>query len=340
LNLIDEIRIPILGNHVTIVSTRRRLRPKERKESVDKCPFCPGNEELTPPATLALVRIGNRFEFCRESRSGECSPWIVRIIPNKYPALDPNPPTPTARNALKARGFHEVVVESCKHVHDPHELSDEEYALSLYTTMTRMRDLLSIEWIKYVALIKNRGLGAGASIRHSHSQIFASPYVPPRVAEEVKQLIDLGTCPLCSYVEDEYLRNRYLVYESKSFALLVNDAPRASYEVLIVPKKHESRPSPNLEILRELAHVMRIVTKFFVEVLRTESYNMWFHVAPKGVEDFHWHIEAMPRLGIWGGYELSSDVYIVEVSPEEVAEKMRSFVSSLEREAVDSSEPL
>ncbi|MDD4879082.1 MAG: galactose-1-phosphate uridylyltransferase, partial [Candidatus Omnitrophica bacterium] len=42
------------------------------------CPFCPGNESMTPPEIFAV----------REGGSKPNTPgWQVRVIPNKFPAL-------------------------------------------------------------------------------------------------------------------------------------------------------------------------------------------------------------------------------------------------------------
>ena len=76
-------RDPIVGRWV-IISTERGGRPQDVSmpsaplPSASMCPFCPGQERLTPKEILAY----------RPHASEPDSPnWTVRVIPNKFPAL-------------------------------------------------------------------------------------------------------------------------------------------------------------------------------------------------------------------------------------------------------------
>ena len=115
-----------------------------------------------------------------------------------------------------------------------------------------------------------------------------------------------------------------VIYNGKHFVALSIVAPRLPYEVWIVPHKHSPRPFDlDYEELLELAEVLQNVVRIYVDILRFDNYNMWIHMAPKGVDEFHWHIEIAPSLPTWGGLEKGSDSYIIEVLPEEVAEMFR-----------------
>lgn len=312
--LIREIRFNPLTRDVTIISTVRRFRPKIT--SVSGCPFCPGNEHQTPPATLVIKRSRNRFHISREYGDLRSKEWDVRIVPNKFSALSVEDAT--------AYGYHEVVIETPKHVQDPYELTCEEYAVSLYAAILRIKEILVDPRIEYVAFIKNRGLRAGASIAHTHSQIFGLPFIPPRIQEELAKYTN--GCPVCSYIENELRDRSRVIYVGERYVVLASYAPRLSYEVIVAPLKHSSTPLDlEYEDLLELAYIIRCVTRSYILKLSFDAYNFWLHMAPKN-RDFHWHLVLSPVSATWGGLEKSSHVYIVEVPPEEACEAIkRSF---------------
>ena len=151
-------RNPITGDAV-IVAPERARRPNNYREPEAACPFCPGNEALTPPE---IYRDGN--------------PWRVRVFANKYPATE----------------HHEVLVESSDHDatfdHIAHADLVVAAAIDRYRALSRDA--------AHVTIFKNHGLGAGASIPHLHSQIIGSPFVPPRVEREAASFAT--RCALCT----------------------------------------------------------------------------------------------------------------------------------------------
>ncbi len=323
--LVNEVRLNPLNSDIAVISTVRRLRPKEHQSPRGfRCPFCPGNEELTPPATAVLVVENGRRKVLRDSDGERVRGWKARIFPNKYPALTTSPPRPHARGAEPAYGYHEVAVETPKHVPDPHNVDLHDYADALWLVFHRVSTILMDPRVEYVAVIKNRGSRAGASIMHTHLQIFGLPFTPPRVAREVEAF--KAGCPLCS-IADEH--PELIVAELDDFLVTVNPAPRAPYEVWIIPRRHEPTPlGLDDKRLIELSKAVRMATKAYVEGLGYDSYNAWIHMAPRGVTGYHWHVEFMPVSVTWGGLEKSCEVYIVEVPPEEAAERLRSLLAS------------
>ncbi len=322
--LTSYIRVNKLTGDITIVSNIRRLRPKEFKKPKEFiCPFCPGREELTPPATAVLIISEGRRTILRDTNEHRVRGWQARIFPNKFPALTTSPPKPL-RDSLEAYGYHEVLVEFPQHSPDPHNVDDKTYSHALWLLANRIAELYSDERIVSIVVIKNRGPRAGASILHSHMQIFALPLIPPRLAREV-EAFKTG-CPLCELIENW---SELLVHEEKEYVVMVNPAPRAPYEVWIIPKRHKPLMGIEDEDLLSLAKCIRLVTKLYVEELGYEDYNAWIHVAPKGVTNFHWHVEFSPLSVTWGGLEKSSEAYIVEVPPEDAAKELRSLLARL-----------
>ena len=151
-------RNPITGEPV-ILATKRAARPNAFNEEAEiECPFCPGNESMTPPEI---------------ARAGE--PWQVRVFPNKYPATE----------------THEVIVESPRH-DAPFEECDAFAAVEMYAARYHAMKA------RYVSIFKNSGTRAGASIAHAHSQVLGVPFVPPRVQREIDGFTRAAACPLCA----------------------------------------------------------------------------------------------------------------------------------------------
>lgn len=125
------------------------------------CPFCPGNEEETPPEV---------------SRLGE--PWRIRVFPNKYPFAM----------------HHEVVVESP--AHDARFSTIPWPADVVATFAARHAELSARPGVRQVVIFKNHGPMAGASLRHVHSQIAALDFLPPRIERELTAF-EMRPCPLC-----------------------------------------------------------------------------------------------------------------------------------------------
>ena len=72
---------PVTGRWV-IIATERGARPTDFKSAPQVisrgfCPFCEGNEDKTPPEIVALRDYGARDQ----------KGWRVRVVPNKFPAL-------------------------------------------------------------------------------------------------------------------------------------------------------------------------------------------------------------------------------------------------------------
>src|SRR5687768_5191449 len=107
-----EVRIDPLTGLRAIVATDRAGRPGGEltvapAAPIDPAadPFADGNEHETPPELYALRPDGG---------AANGPGWTVRVVPNRYPALESAAPEPEADahralfTALPARGAHEV----------------------------------------------------------------------------------------------------------------------------------------------------------------------------------------------------------------------------------------
>ncbi len=308
-----ELRKDYILDRWVIYSEGRGARPKEfthAPETVKEgtCFFCPGGEALTPGE---LGRIGTKQK------------WRVRWFANKFPALEPaGQPKPKTDNRFFTHaanyGYHEVIVETPDHAKQLADLSPNEIADVLGVYQNRVAELSKKKSIAYVSVIKNHGYHAGTSIVHSHSQVFATAFVPPEVQEKVEARRRFLKCPHCDIVKAETNSARQC-FETKNWLAFCPYASRFNYELWLYPKKH-IRQLSDVPDLAELASLLKRVLGR-LHVLNC-SYNLFVTVAPQG-EDLHLHIEVLPQIAIWGGFERGSGAVINSVMPESAAKFYR-----------------
>ncbi len=318
---------PVFGRWV-IIASERGLRPNEFRPGAGPdgkgyvCPFCPGNEDLTPPSIHTLP--------------GAAGAWRLRVVRNKYPALVSEGSMDSRRDgiydSMDGMGFHEVVIETPEHDRVLEAMPAEAVADVIKTFVLRVREIKKDPRIKYVMIFKNHGRNAGASLLHPHSQIIAMPMAPLRVMQEIEGAADYyqerGTCVFCDIVREEGRFGRRIVGENEAFLAVTPYASRFSFETWILPKAHAS----HFEDLPEgqavpLAEVMRTALGKLAASLPDLSYNLIVHTMPArepAAGHYHWHIEIMPKLTHVAGFEWGTGFYINTVSPEDAADMLNS----------------
>ena len=311
---------PVFGRWV-IIASERGLRPNEFRagqEAGYACPFCAGHEELTPPEIYSLPGPDGR--------------WRLRVVRNKYPALEAGGSVENRRAGIYDRmdgmGFHEVVIETPEHGRLLEQMPEEAVADVVRTFALRVKEIKKDARIKYVMIFKNHGRNAGASLLHPHSQIIAMPMAPLRVMQEIDGAADYhrerGTCVFCDIVREESEFRRRVVGENADFLAVTPYASRFSFETWILPKKHASHfeDLPDSQAA-SLAAVLKTTLAKLNSSLPDLSYNLIVHTMPvqePSAEHYHWHIEIMPKLTHVAGFEWGTGFYINTVSPEDAAE--------------------
>jgi UDPglucose--hexose-1-phosphate uridylyltransferase len=330
-----SLRQCAFGGRWSIVAPQRSNRPLPRDgqppNPVAECPFCEGNEGDTEPEVYALRAVG----------SAPDSPgWMVRVVPNKFPALAAGVAEPQASLELSrqvaARGAHEVIVDSPRHHLALGHFGLAELEQVLQTYRKRLGTLCMRPDVKSVALFRNEGGAAGASQAHPHAQIIALPIVSNRleraVAAAVGHLRSHGTCATCEMAGQQSALER-LVARTQDIVAVTSFAPRLPYETWILPCRHshdfvESTDSE----LHALAQMLKRVLLALEATLGPFPFNLILQTAPVGADDavrraFHWRMEVVPRLTTPSGFELGTDVSIVTVSPEKAASALRAAVA-------------
>jgi UDPglucose--hexose-1-phosphate uridylyltransferase len=325
---------PVLGRWV-IIATERAKRPsdfevvREESDSVS-CAFCEGHESETPPEVYAVRGTG--------SRANEPG-WEVRVVPNKYPALDVEGHLDREGVGLcdmaNGIGVHEVIVETPSHDQDTADLSAEHIGKVMKTYRQRIIDLREDERLKYVLIFKNQGRSAGASLEHAHSQLIATPITPKRVKEKLdgaKGYFDYKhRCVFCDYIKQETeLFGERLVEETADFVALSPFAARFPFETWILPKRHMlDFAMVEDEEAADLGRMMKLILSKLRKALNNPPFNYVLHMAPyrrpRGgywttiEDDYHWHVELIPRLTRVAGFEWGSGFYINPTPPEVAA---------------------
>ncbi|MBP2687062.1 MAG: galactose-phosphate uridylyltransferase [Deltaproteobacteria bacterium] len=322
---------PVVGRWV-IISTERAKRPQEfppeppaRREGV--CPLCPGSERMTPPEILAF----------REGGQPNDPNWTLRVVPNKFPALQIEGELGKAADGIYDRmhgiGAHEVVIESERHDIDLFDLPEKRFGDVLWAYRERLLDLKKDHRFKSVLIFKNHGAAAGASLTHSHSQLIALPVIPKRVMEEMLGCKEYyrfrDRCLLCDIVVQEMDQKLRIVEETGEFLAFSPYAPRFPFETWIVPKRHQcAYEMIEGDQARGLAAVFRRTLRRLNLALENPPFNFIVHSAPfqeRAAEFYHWHIEIMPKLTKVAGFEWGSGFYINPTPPEESAKYLREL---------------
>jgi UDPglucose--hexose-1-phosphate uridylyltransferase len=288
------------------------------------CPFCPGNEHLTPPEVARFPAAGA---------------WEQRVVPNRFPALVPD--GSPERNGdrmvreMEGLGGHEVVIESPVHDERLDEMSVHRLTNVLATWRDRYRILAREPWAKAVVVFKNFGERAGTSLEHPHSQILATPVVPPgalhQYAVATRYYDDTGHCVYMDVLAREVAERARLVAERGRFAAVVPFAGRLPFETWIAPRVLQ----PSFGDLRDedlpaLAELLRDVLGALRRSAGDPDYNLVVQSAPIGQElspVFLWHVRLLPRLVTAAGFELGSGMSINTVAPESAAEALRAAVA-------------
>jgi UDPglucose--hexose-1-phosphate uridylyltransferase len=229
---------------------------------------------------------------------------------------------PDLFSSRPATGVHEVIVHSPEHVTAMAQLDEEQFGLAVSTWRERMR---AHGDASYVQLIVNEGGGAGASLEHSHAQLYALPFVPAAVARERERVgaygeRTAGAGLLSDVLVEEVRRGERLVAIDEEAALVCPWASRSPFELRVIPRREQARFEDDEGGAAMLRTAMRALAERFGG---PPELNLWVRTAPRGAETFHWHVDIAPRLTIKAGFELGTGVDINVYPPELAASDLR-----------------
>jgi UDPglucose--hexose-1-phosphate uridylyltransferase len=290
---------------------------------VPGCPFCGGHEDLTPPELWAVRPNGG---------APDSGGWTVRAVPNKYPVVvadgdgnDAHDPLEQGRgdpdlfSSTVARGAHEVIVHTPQHLLSMTAMRRDQFVRALEGWAERLRAHADSSWVHVMV---NEGTGAGASLPHTHAQLYALPFVPVLAARERERFTahntrTMGSCLLCDLLATEVrLRERVVAIDDHA-VLLAPYASRTPYELQLVPRAHArtfaEAEAASAALLHEgLGRLRRVLGA-------TPPLNVWLRTAPRDAEHYHWRIDVVPRLTQLAGLELGAGIGVNVHPPEQAA---------------------
>ncbi len=332
---------PIVGRWI-IISTERPKKPEdfshedhdhEDDVTPSECPFCAGNEAKTPPEISA---------FRPENTKANDPGWWVRVIPSKFPVLKVEGSLEREGSGIydwmNGIGAHEIIIESPEHARRLEEHPESQVEKVLWAYRDRILDLERDQRLRYTLIVKNQGWSAGSLLDHAHTQVIATPVIPKLVKEKLdgaKSYYDYKErCVFCDMVRQELSAAARVVEESRHFLAFTPFAPRFPFEVWVYPKKHScSYVDVSKEEVMDLSHLMKSVLQRIGKVLNDPPYNYVLYTAPNRIprrghwhtlnDDFHWHLEILPRVTQSAGFERGSGFYINPTPPEDAAKYLR-----------------
>ena len=307
--------------------------------AAERCPFCEGREDRTPPEVWADRPHGG---------AADSPGWRVRSVPNLYPVLGDTPagtpneaelgmssaadPLADSRRTAEvglfgsqpADGTHEVIVSSPRHETSLAGLSGEELSVAVEGWRTRMRAASGQSSFSH--LIVNEGPLAGASLEHTHAQLYGLRFVPAEVARERERAAayhqrTMGGHLLADVAIEEVRRRERMVAIDDEAILICPWASRSPFELRVVPRS----PAASFEAEGQggaamLATALRALAGVFGAL---PQLNLWVRTAPRGADEFCWHLDIVPRLTIRAGFELGTGVDINTYPPERAASDLR-----------------
>lgn len=337
-----EVRVDPLTGLRTIVAAERATRPggglsATPPDPIDPQtdPFADGHEDRTPPEVYAV----------RPNEGAPDTPgWTVRVVPNLYPALaapgaaggeaggegeGEDAPArdshPDLFTAAPAHGAHEVVVNAPDPVTSLAELETAQVAAAVDVWRERMR-VHAQDGAAYVHVIVNERREGGASLPHTHAQVYALGFVPAAVARERERFgayatRTMGGNLLADLVQEEVRRRERIVAIDDDAVLMAPYGSRLPYQLMLAPRRPRARfadagPSGAALLHDGLNRLGRLLGA-------NPPLNLWVRTAPRGADHFCWRIDVMPRLTHLAGLELGTGVHLNIVAPERAAVELR-----------------
>ncbi len=343
----SELRYNRLKDTWSVIAEERAKRPhdyathvhEEEIGDVKRCPFEYGNEFMTPPEVFAI-----RDENSKPNTPG----WKVRVIPNKYPAVNPETEYKNLFDCIYDKktgfGYHEVIIDTPDHFKHIQNFEYEDFKNLFITFLERIKDISKDKRIRYIHVFKNHGKEAGKSLVHSHSQLIALPMIPKFIDTQIKQsreyFKEKERCLLCDEIKFELKHKERIVYENQYFVVYCPYASLYPFEIRIIPKIHtHDFTEISDSIFDSLIDATRIAVRRLHKTLINPPFNMVLYTSPPKrdipdnptyfykIEEFnHWYLEILPRVAIHAGFELGTGYYINPTPPEHAAKYLREAI--------------
>jgi UDPglucose--hexose-1-phosphate uridylyltransferase len=292
---------PLAGEWVVIAAARqdRTFLPPDNQCPLD--PSAPGRPTEIPASSYDVVVFENRFPSLREPL-GRC----------------------------------EVVCFTSDHYTSFAQLTPRRVRTVLEAWVDRSEALGALPETRQVYCFENRGEEIGVTLHHPHGQIYAFPFVAPRLEQMVTQARRYeGGNLFDDLVAAELRAGTRIVARNEHWIAFVPEAARWPYEVRIFPADRV----PDLPALGEAAR--EAFGPLYLDVLRrfdglfggpAPYIAAWFQApvrdeAARGVFAAHLQVLSIRRapgkLKYLAGTESGMGVWINDIVPEQAAQELR-----------------
>ena len=337
----SEIRHNLLKDSYVIIAPERMHRPaynmawKKEERSMSTCPFCEGNESMTPAEIFAV----------RENKSLPDKPgWKSRVVPNLYKAVQVEAQYNSRQEGIYSAwdgfGAHEIIIDSPRHLDCMVEWENDTFLVWLKTLQARIKDLRQDERIAFISIFKNHGLFAGATQAHPHTQLIGLPVVPRGEIDKYIRKFDhyrnTGRALISDIIAQEEHNQDRIIAQEGTFTAFCPYASAYPFEVMIAAKDAIGTLDRIDEShLEDLSKLLKIIFYKLRKQLGNFDFNMAVSIPPMqkhfDTDAFFNHIDEisrfsvhiMPRIYRHGGFELSTGMMINPVEPERSAKLLR-----------------
>lgn len=311
---------PFLQQWVVVASHRQartHLPPEEH------CPLCP----TAPGSSATEIPIPT---------------YQVAVFENRFPSLLSNPPEVDSPGevlrAAPALGTCEVVCYTPDHNKTFADLSAREAFQLAMVWRDRYLDLAHRPEVRYVFIFENRGREIGVTLTHPHGQIYAYPFVPPlakaRLEAESNHWQECGTYLADDWLNEELASAERVLTENEDFAAICPYFARFPFEVHVVAKgPWNSLASIPDSGLKSLAGTLSSVAKSYDRLFGFPlPYIMAMHQFEADYTRFCVEFSPLHRtetkLKYLAGSETAKGTFILDVAPEEAADRLRACWTS------------
>ncbi len=314
-----EIRKDMITGDIVIYSSYRNKRPLDKVKATsefdnkedeysESCPFCRGN-------TSNIKEIKEEIK----NSKGE---WLAMSVANKFPILD--------LSTNEIFGEHEVLIETYRHNGSYYNMTNEEFKNTFTLIKNRYRELSMRKGIEYVSVFKNSKRNAGASLMHPHSQMVSSNLIPPEIMKEIKvsdaYKNETDRNLYEDLVEMEIKNEDRLIYNGKYFLAFVPHATRYNGEVRIVGKDDLNVDQWSFEHIDELSYLFKNMFENMEKYHGDIPFNVILHSKTVNKEigkEMRTHFHIVPRKYNFGGFELTTGLYVCGSNPADLAKAFR-----------------
>ena len=319
----SELRWNPIKRDWVITATHRQDRTFKPPE--DYCPLCPTEEGGFPTEVPA-------------------EDYDLVVFENKFPSLQSPPPEPAVSGSdiypvEESEGICEVVLFTSDHGGVMSQKPVSRFHKLIKVWRDRYQELGEKDFIDYVYIFENKGEEVGVTLDHPHGQIYAYPFIPPKIQTELdssqQHLEESGNCLFCDVLAEEKEDGRRIILENDSFTAVIPFFARYTYEVHIYANKH--LPSFNDFTAKEekdLAAIMKTLLMKYDNLFDfVFPYIMAIHQQPSdgtGEDYSHFHIEFYPpyrtenKLKYLAGSEAGAGTFINGSMAEDKAEELRN----------------